>query len=180
MKTREVMFGSDAYQRLLSLIWLSAPACPKRVSKLPDRKSGKQILLCTMLKSASRGTAPLLTPNTRLIFIPNGLVLILVISIIQPDNVQAWQLQTLVAHAVDYCVDSCRMVPRAEIEATWAIRCPPYSPPDEPSPQKITAVISRSRATVIFIIKSAMKIALCWQPRNDYRGNALKFYASEE
>jgi len=103
----------------------------------------------------------------------------------QPDNgEQALEIvETLVrSNAVDLIVvDSvAALVPRAEIEgdmgdAQMGLQARLMSQ----ALRKLTAVISRSKATVIFINQLRMKIGVMFgNPETTTGGNALKFYAS--
>jgi len=103
----------------------------------------------------------------------------------QPDNgEQALEItETLVrSNAVDIIVvDSvAALVPRAEIEgemgdAQMGLQARLMSQ----ALRKLTAVISRSKATVIFINQLRMKIGVMFgNPETTTGGNALKFYAS--
>jgi recombination protein RecA len=103
----------------------------------------------------------------------------------QPDNgEQALEIvETLVrSNAVDLIVvDSvAALVPRAEIEgdmgdAQMGLQARLMSQ----ALRKLTAVISRSHATVIFINQLRMKIGVMFgNPETTTGGNALKFYAS--
>ena len=103
----------------------------------------------------------------------------------QPDNgEQALEItETLVrSNAVDIIVvDSvAALVPRAEIEgdmgdAHMGLQARLMSQ----ALRKLTAVISRSKATVIFINQIRMKIGVMFgNPETTTGGNALKFYAS--
>lgn len=103
----------------------------------------------------------------------------------QPDNgEQALEItETLVrSNAVDLIVvDSvAALVPRAEIEgemgeAQMGLQARLMSQ----ALRKLTGVISRSKATVIFINQLRMKIGVMFgNPETTTGGNALKFYAS--
>lgn len=103
----------------------------------------------------------------------------------QPDNgEQALEIvETLVrSNAVDLIVvDSvAALVPRAEIEgdmgdAQMGLQARLMSQ----ALRKLTAVISRSKGTVIFINQLRMKIGVMFgNPETTTGGNALKFYAS--
>lgn len=103
----------------------------------------------------------------------------------QPDNgEQALEIvETLVrSNAVDLIiVDSvAALVPRAEIEgdmgdAQMGLQARLMSQ----ALRKLTAIISRSNATVIFINQLRMKIGVMFgNPETTTGGNALKFYAS--
>jgi recombination protein RecA len=103
----------------------------------------------------------------------------------QPDNgEQALEIaETLVrSNAVDIIViDSvAALVPRAEIEGDMGdshmgLQARLMSQ----ALRKLTAVISRSKATVIFINQIRMKIGVMFgNPETTTGGNALKFYAS--
>ncbi len=103
----------------------------------------------------------------------------------QPDNgEQALEItETLVrSNAVDIIVvDSvAALVPRAEIEgdmgdAQMGLQARLMSQ----ALRKLTGVISRSKATVIFINQLRMKIGVMFgNPETTTGGNALKFYAS--
>jgi recombination protein RecA len=103
----------------------------------------------------------------------------------QPDNgEQALEIvETLVrSNAVDLIVvDSvAALVPRAEIEgdmgdAQMGLQARLMSQ----ALRKLTAVISRSKATVVFINQLRMKIGVMFgNPETTTGGNALKFYAS--
>jgi recombination protein RecA len=103
----------------------------------------------------------------------------------QPDNgEQALEItETLVrSNAVDLIVvDSvAALVPRAEIEGDMGESLPGLQ--DRLMSQalrKLTGVISRSKATVIFINQIRMKIGVMFgNPETTTGGNALKFYSS--
>jgi recombination protein RecA len=103
----------------------------------------------------------------------------------QPDNgEQALEItETLVrSNAVDIIVvDSvAALVPRAEIEGEMGDSLPGLQARlMSQALRKLTAVISRSKATVIFINQIRMKIGIMFgNPETTTGGNALKFYAS--
>jgi recombination protein RecA len=103
----------------------------------------------------------------------------------QPDNgEQALEIaETLVrSNAVDIIVvDSvAALVPRAEIEGDMGDSLPGLQARlMSQALRKLTAVISRSRATVVFINQIRMKIGVMFgNPETTTGGNALKFYAS--
>jgi len=103
----------------------------------------------------------------------------------QPDNgEQALEIaETLVrSNAVDLIVvDSvAALVPRAEIEGEMGDSLPGLQARlMSQALRKLTAVISRSKATVIFINQIRMKIGVMFgNPETTTGGNALKFYAS--
>ena len=103
----------------------------------------------------------------------------------QPDNgEQALEItETLVrSNAVDIIVvDSvAALVPRAEIEGDMGDSLPGLQARlMSQALRKLTAVISRSKATVIFINQIRMKIGIMFgNPETTTGGNALKFYAS--
>ena len=103
----------------------------------------------------------------------------------QPDNgEQALEIaETLVrSNAVDLVViDSvAALVPRAEIEGDMGDSLPGLQARlMSQALRKLTAVISRSKATVIFINQIRMKIGVMFgNPETTAGGNALKFYAS--
>jgi len=103
----------------------------------------------------------------------------------QPDNgEQALEIvETLVrSNAVDLIViDSvAALVPRAEIEGDMGDSLPGLQARlMSQALRKLTAVISRSKATVIFINQIRMKIGVMFgNPETTTGGNALKFYAS--
>lgn len=103
----------------------------------------------------------------------------------QPDNgEQALEIaETLVrSNAVDVIViDSvAALVPRAEIEGDMGDSLPGLQARlMSQALRKLTGVISRSRATVIFINQIRMKIGVMFgNPETTTGGNALKFYAS--
>jgi recombination protein RecA len=103
----------------------------------------------------------------------------------QPDNgEQALEItETLVrSNAVDIIVvDSvAALVPRAEIEGDMGDSLPGLQARlMSQALRKLTGVISRSKATVIFINQIRMKIGVMFgNPETTTGGNALKFYAS--
>ncbi len=103
----------------------------------------------------------------------------------QPDNgEQALEIaETLVrSNAVDLIViDSvAALVPRAEIEGEMGDSLPGLQARlMSQALRKLTSVISRSKATVIFINQIRMKIGVMFgNPETTTGGNALKFYAS--
>ena len=103
----------------------------------------------------------------------------------QPDNgEQALEItETLVrSNAVDLIVvDSvAALVPRAEIEGDMGDSLPGLQARlMSQALRKLTGVISRSNATVIFINQIRMKIGVMFgNPETTTGGNALKFYAS--
>jgi recombination protein RecA len=103
----------------------------------------------------------------------------------QPDNgEQALEItETLVrSNAVDLIVvDSvAALVPRAEIEGEMGDSLPGLQARlMSQALRKLTAVISRSKTTVIFINQIRMKIGVMFgNPETTTGGNALKFYAS--
>ncbi|HVU59589.1 MAG TPA: recombinase RecA [Candidatus Saccharimonadales bacterium] len=103
----------------------------------------------------------------------------------QPDNgEQALEIvETLVrSNAVDLVVvDSvAALVPRAEIEGEMGDALPGLQARlMSQALRKLTAVISRSKSTVIFINQIRMKIGVMFgNPETTTGGNALKFYAS--
>jgi len=103
----------------------------------------------------------------------------------QPDNgEQALEItETLVrSNAVDIIVvDSvAALVPRAEIEGDMGDSLPGLQARlMSQALRKLTGVISRSNATVIFINQIRMKIGVMFgNPETTTGGNALKFYAS--
>lgn len=103
----------------------------------------------------------------------------------QPDNgEQALEItETLVrSNAVDLIVvDSvAALVPRAEIEGDMGDSLPGLQARlMSQALRKLTGVISRSRATVIFINQIRMKIGVMFgNPETTTGGNALKFYSS--
>jgi recombination protein RecA len=103
----------------------------------------------------------------------------------QPDNgEQALEIaETLVrSNAVDLIVvDSvAALVPRAEIEGDMGDSLPGLQARlMSQALRKLTAVISKSNATVIFINQIRMKIGVMFgNPETTTGGNALKFYAS--
>lgn len=103
----------------------------------------------------------------------------------QPDNgEQALEItETLVrSNAVDLIVvDSvAALVPRAEIEGDMGDALPGLQARlMSQALRKLTGVISRSKATVIFINQIRMKIGVMFgNPETTTGGNALKFYAS--
>jgi recombination protein RecA len=103
----------------------------------------------------------------------------------QPDNgEQALEIvETLVrSNAVDIIVvDSvAALVPRAEIEGDMGDSLPGLQARlMSQALRKLTSVISRSKATVVFINQIRMKIGVMFgNPETTTGGNALKFYAS--
>lgn len=103
----------------------------------------------------------------------------------QPDNgEQALEItETLVrSNAVDIIViDSvAALVPRAEIEGDMGESLPGLQARlMSQALRKLTGVISRSKATVIFINQIRMKIGVMFgNPETTTGGNALKFYSS--
>ncbi len=103
----------------------------------------------------------------------------------QPDNgEQALEIvETLVrSNAVDLIVvDSvAALVPRAEIEGDMGDSLPGLQARlMSQALRKLTGVINRSKATVIFINRIRMKIGVMFcNPETTTGGNALKFYAS--
>jgi recombination protein RecA len=103
----------------------------------------------------------------------------------QPDNgEQALEIvETLVrSNAVDLIVvDSvAALVPRAEIEGDMGDSLPGLQARlMSQALRKLTGVINRSNATVIFINQIRMKIGVMFgNPETTTGGNALKFYAS--
>ncbi|HVW23143.1 MAG TPA: recombinase RecA [Candidatus Saccharimonadales bacterium] len=103
----------------------------------------------------------------------------------QPDNgEQALEIvETLVrSNAVDLIVvDSvAALVPRAEIEGDMGDSLPGLQARlMSQALRKLTGVINRSKATVIFINQIRMKIGIMFgNPETTTGGNALKFYAS--
>jgi recombination protein RecA len=103
----------------------------------------------------------------------------------QPDNgEQALEIaETLVrSNAVDLVViDSvAALVPRAEIEGDMGDSLPGLQARlMSQALRKLTAVISRSKSTVIFINQIRMKIGVMFgNPETTAGGNALKFYSS--
>ena len=103
----------------------------------------------------------------------------------QPDNgEQALEIvETLVrSNAVDLVVvDSvAALVPRAEIEGEMGDALPGLQARlMSQALRKLTAVISRSKTTVIFINQIRMKIGVMFgNPETTTGGNALKFYSS--
>lgn len=103
----------------------------------------------------------------------------------QPDNgEQALEIaETLVrSNAVDLIVvDSvAALVPRAEIEGDMGDSLPGLQARlMSQALRKLTAVISRSKSTVIFINQIRMKIGVMFgNPETTTGGNALKFYSS--
>jgi recombination protein RecA len=103
----------------------------------------------------------------------------------QPDNgEQALEItETLVrSNAVDVIVvDSvAALVPRAEIEGDMGDSLPGLQARlMSQALRKLTSVISRSKATVIFINQIRMKIGVMFgNPETTTGGNALKFYSS--
>jgi recombination protein RecA len=103
----------------------------------------------------------------------------------QPDNgEQALEIaETLVrSNAVDLIViDSvAALVPRAEIEGDMGASLPGLQARlMSQALRKLTAVISRSKGSVIFINQIRMKIGVMFgNPETTTGGNALKFYAS--
>ena len=103
----------------------------------------------------------------------------------QPDNgEQALEItETLVrSNAVDIIVvDSvAALVPRAEIEGDMGDSLPGLQARlMSQALRKLTSIISRSKATVVFINQIRMKIGVMFgNPETTTGGNALKFYAS--
>ena len=103
----------------------------------------------------------------------------------QPDNgEQALEIaETLVrSNAVDIIViDSvAALVPKAEIEGDMGDSLPGLQARlMSQALRKLTAVISKSKATVVFINQIRMKIGVMFgNPETTAGGNALKFYAS--
>jgi recombination protein RecA len=103
----------------------------------------------------------------------------------QPDNgEQALEIvETLVrSNAVDLIVvDSvAALVPRAEIEGEMGDSLPGLQARlMSQALRKLTGVINKSKATVIFINQIRMKIGIMFgNPETTTGGNALKFYAS--
>jgi recombination protein RecA len=103
----------------------------------------------------------------------------------QPDNgEQALEIvETLVrSNAVDIIViDSvAALVPRAEIEGDMGASLPGLQARlMSQALRKLTGVINRSKATVVFINQIRMKIGVMFgNPETTTGGNALKFYAS--
>lgn len=103
----------------------------------------------------------------------------------QPDNgEQALEItETLVrSNAVDIIViDSvAALVPRAEIEGDMGDSLPGLQARlMSQALRKLTGVISRSKATVVFINQIRMKIGVMFgNPETTTGGNALKFYSS--
>ena len=103
----------------------------------------------------------------------------------QPDNgEQALEIvETLVrSNAVDIIVvDSvAALVPRAEIEGDMGDSLPGLQARlMSQALRKLTGIISRSKATVVFINQIRMKIGVMFgNPETTTGGNALKFYAS--
>ncbi|HEX7368550.1 MAG TPA: recombinase RecA [Candidatus Saccharimonadales bacterium] len=103
----------------------------------------------------------------------------------QPDNgEQALEItETLVrSNAVDIIVvDSvAALVPRAEIEGEMGDSLPGLQARlMSQALRKLTGVISRSKATVVFINQIRMKIGVMFgNPETTTGGNALKFYSS--
>ncbi|PIZ61955.1 recombinase RecA [Candidatus Saccharibacteria bacterium CG_4_10_14_0_2_um_filter_52_9] len=103
----------------------------------------------------------------------------------QPDNgEQALEIvETLVrSNAVDIIViDSvAALVPRAEIEGDMGDSLPGLQARlMSQALRKLTSVISRSKATVVFINQIRMKIGVMFgNPETTTGGNALKFYSS--
>jgi len=103
----------------------------------------------------------------------------------QPDNgEQALEItETLVrSNAVDIIVvDSvAALVPRAEIEGDMGDALPGLQARlMSQALRKLTGVINRSKATVVFINQIRMKIGVMFgNPETTTGGNALKFYAS--
>jgi recombination protein RecA len=103
----------------------------------------------------------------------------------QPDNgEQALEItETLVrSNAVDLIVvDSvAALVPRAEIEGDMGDSLPGLQARlMSQALRKLTGIISRSKASVIFINQIRMKIGVMFgNPETTTGGNALKFYAS--
>ena len=105
--------------------------------------------------------------------------------ILEPDNgEQALEItETLVrSNAVDIIVvDSvAALVPRAEIEGDMGDALPGLQARlMSQALRKLTGVISKSKATVIFVNQIRMKIGIMFgNPETTTGGNALKFYAS--
>ncbi len=103
----------------------------------------------------------------------------------QPDNgEQALEIvETLVrSNAVDIIVvDSvAALVPRAEIEGDMGDSLPGLQARlMSQALRKLTGIINRSKATVVFINQIRMKIGVMFgNPETTTGGNALKFYAS--
>ena len=103
----------------------------------------------------------------------------------QPDNgEQALEIvESLVrSNAVDIIViDSvAALVPRAEIEGDMGDSLPGLQARlMSQALRKLTGVISKSRATVVFVNQIRMKIGIMFgNPETTSGGNALKFYAS--
>ena len=103
----------------------------------------------------------------------------------QPDNgEQALEIvETLVrSNAVDIIViDSvAALVPRAEIEGDMGDSLPGLQARlMSQALRKLTGVISKSKATVVFVNQMRMKIGIMFgNPETTTGGNALKFYAS--
>lgn len=103
----------------------------------------------------------------------------------QPDNgEQALEIaETLVrSNAVDIIViDSvAALVPRAEIEGDMGDSLPGLQARlMSQALRKLTAVISRSKTTIIFVNQIRMKIGIMFgNPETTTGGNALKFYSS--
>ncbi|MEK7603163.1 MAG: recombinase RecA [Patescibacteria group bacterium] len=103
----------------------------------------------------------------------------------QPDNgEQALEIvETLVrSNAVDMIViDSvAALVPRAEIEGDMGDSLPGLQARlMSQALRKLTGIINRSKATVVFINQIRMKIGVMFgNPETTTGGNALKFYAS--
>ena len=103
----------------------------------------------------------------------------------QPDNgEQALEIvETLVrSNAVDIIViDSvAALVPRAEIEGDMGDSLPGLQARlMSQALRKLTGVISKSKATVVFVNQIRMKIGIMFgNPETTPGGNALKFYAS--
>ncbi|HEY5268465.1 MAG TPA: recombinase RecA [Candidatus Saccharimonadales bacterium] len=103
----------------------------------------------------------------------------------QPDNgEQALEIvETLVrSNAVDIIViDSvAALVPRAEIEGDMGDSLPGLQARlMSQALRKLTGVISKSKATVVFVNQIRMKIGIMFgNPETTTGGNALKFYAS--
>jgi recombination protein RecA len=103
----------------------------------------------------------------------------------QPDNgEQALEIvETLVrSNAVDIIViDSvAALVPRAEIEGDMGASLPGLQARlMSQALRKLTGVINRSKATVVFINQIRMKIGVMFgNPETTTGGNALKFYSS--
>jgi recombination protein RecA len=99
------------------------------------------------------------------------------------ENLLLSQPETLVrSNAVDLIVvDSvAALVPRAEIEGDMGDSLPGLQARlMSQALRKLTAVISRSKTTVIFINQIRMKIGVMFgNPETTTGGNALKFYAS--